>query len=172
MPTSQLTRNLRDGELVLRDGSEPPHTLTVLLDEGDLTWTQRQRTIEIKDRGSIAAGHLRRGDDESVTLAFTAKWSQLIGKSAHAADPLQLYEMLMFAPAANITSTSSAGEQDTLTLEFSVIDPAGIASEKITFAKVYRETLTMAEGADFNTIAFTGRAFQTAPTVTRLPAVG
>lgn len=89
MSVTNLVRNLRDGELVIKDGTSPtPLALTVLLDEGDLSWTQRSRTIEIKDRGSIAAGHTRRGDEESVAISFTAKWTQLVGKSANAADPL------------------------------------------------------------------------------------
>lgn len=168
MPISQLTRNLRDGELVIRDGSHPPLALTLLLDEGDLTWTQRQRTLEIKDRGSIAAGHTRKGDEESVSLSFTARWTQLLGRSVNAADPLQLYEMLMFAAGSGVVSTSSPGEQETLTLEFTVRDPAGVASERVTFEKVYRESLTMSEGNESNLIAFSGRAFQTAPTISRL----
>ncbi|QDT52161.1 hypothetical protein Pan44_01700 [Caulifigura coniformis] len=168
MAVSQLTRNLRDGELVIKDGSGTPKTLTVLLDEGDLSWTQRQRTIEVKDRGSIAAGHLRKGDDESVQLSFTARWTQLLGKSANPADPLQLYETLMFTAGSGIASTSSPGQQETLTFEFTVVDPAGTASEKIVFHKVYRETLTMSEGDDSNAIAFTGRSFATAPVVSRV----
>jgi len=76
-----------------------------------------------------------------VQLSFSAKWAQLIGKSANSADPLQLYETLMFASGAGLTSTSSAGQQNTLTFEFTVIDPSGTASEKIVFTKVYRESL-------------------------------
>lgn len=168
MPTSQLTRNLRDGELVILDGASPPKSLTLVLDEGDLSWTQRQKTIEVKDRGSIAAGHTRRGDDESVALSFTARWTQLLSRSISSGDPLALYETLMFSDGAGIVSTSQPGEQETLTLQFTVLDPAGVASERITFEKVYRESLTMAEGNDSNTIAFSGKAFQTAPTVTRV----
>lgn len=169
MAVTNLTRNLRDGELKIKDGtSGTPQTLTVLLDEGDLRWTVRLRTLEVKDRGSIAAGHTRKGDEESVSLTFTAKWTQLLGKSAVGADPLQLYEMLMFASGANVVSTSPAGEQDTLTLEFTVVDPAGVASERITFNKVYRESLTMSEGDESNLIAFTGRAFVTKPVVARV----
>jgi hypothetical protein len=168
MAVTNLVRNLRDGELVIRDGSDPFLSLTLLLDEGDLTWTQRLRTIEVKDRGSIAAGHTRKGDDESVSLSFSAKWTQLIGKSASSGDPLQLYELLTFASALDLTSTSGSGQQNTLRFEFTVTDPAGVASEKITFAKVYRETLTMSEAADYNVISFTGRDFEVAPTVTRI----
>jgi len=79
----------------------------------------------VKDRGSIAAGHLRKGEDESVQLSFSAKWAQLIGKSANSADPLQLYETLMFASGAGLTSTSSAGQQNTLTFEFTSSIPPG-----------------------------------------------
>lgn len=168
MPVTNITRNLRDGELIIKDGSTPAQSLTILLDAGDLTWTQRQRTLEIKDRGSIANGHTRRGDDESIALSFSARWTQLIGKSASSGDPLQLYEVLMFASGTGIVSTSPAGQQQTLTLEFRIVDPAGAAGEKVTFENVYRESLTMSEGDDSNTIAFTGRAFQTAPVVARL----
>jgi hypothetical protein len=168
MATSQLTRNLRDGELVIKDGSATPVVLTVILDQGDLSWTQRLRTVEVKDRGSIAAGHLRKGDDESVQLSFTARWTQLIGKSANAADPLQLYETLMLTPGSGVVSTSGAGQQDTLKFEFTVVDPAGVASERIVFSKVYRESLTLSEGDDSNVIAFSGRSFETAPQVSRV----
>ncbi len=129
MPTSPVTRNLRDGELVIKDGSSPPQSITVLLDEGDLSWTHKQHTIEVKDRGSIVTGHTRPGDDEATALSFSAKWTQLIGRSHNSADPLTLYEALMFQPGAGLNTTSQAGEQNTLTLEFSVTDPAGVAHE-------------------------------------------
>jgi len=169
MTVSNIVRNLRDGELVIKDGTTPTaQSLTLLLDEGDLNWSQRTHTIEIKDRGSIADGHTRPGDDESISLSFTTKWTQLIGKSADAADPLQLYEMLMFASGSDVVSTSGSGQQETLRLEFTVTDPAGQASEKIVFEKVYRESLSMSEGDDFNVIAFRGRDFETVPTIERL----
>lgn len=167
MAVTNLVRTLRDGELVIRDGSTPAKSLTVLLDEGDLAWTMRQRTIEVKDRGSVRNGHTRPGDEDSVALSFTAKWTQLIGRSANPADPLQLYELLTFAEESGVSSTSQAGEQQTLQFEFLVRDPAGVAHERITFAKVYRETLTMREGDDANVISFTGREFTPAPVVQR-----
>lgn len=168
MAVTPIVRNLRDGELILSDGSSPAKTLTVVLDAGDLSWTQRTSTIEVKDRGSIAAGHTRPGDEESVSLSFTARWTQLIGKSADAADPLQLYEFLMFDASAGVVGTSGAGEQQTLRMEFRVTDPAGAASESVVFGKVYREQLTLAESEEANTIAFSGRDFETAPAVSRV----
>lgn len=163
MAATQLTRNLRDGELKLIDGNGT--SLTVVLDDGDLSWTETVNTIEVKDRGSIAAGHTRPGDDESVELSFTAKWTTLIGA---AADPLGLYEFLTVSSDAGLVSTSTAGEQQTLTAEFTVTDPGGGGAERITFPKVYRESLTMSEGDDANRIAFAGRAFITQPAVERI----
>ena len=158
MPTSQLTRNLRDGELTLRDGDGA--SLTVVLDDGDLSWTETVNTIEVLDRGSIAAGHTRPGDEASVELSFTAKWTVLAG----AGDALGLYEMLSFS-RDGLVSTSAGGEQQTLSLEFRVADPAGGTGETVTFAKVYRQSLTMSEGEDANRIAFAGRSFETRPAV-------
>jgi hypothetical protein len=169
MAVSNITRNLRDGELIIRDGTPgTPQSLTVLLDEGDLSWTVRSRTIEVTDRGSIADGHTRPGDEEPVALSFAAKWTQLIGKSANAVDPLQLYETLMFLSGTDLISTSAAGEERTLQFEFTALDPSGVASERITFSKVYRETLTMSEGNDANLISFSGRSFEVAPLVERV----
>ncbi|MCA9031117.1 MAG: hypothetical protein KDA66_09935, partial [Planctomycetaceae bacterium] len=88
MAVTNISRNLRDGELVIKDGSTTPLVLTVVLDEGDLTWTERQRTIEVKDRGSILNGHTRKGDEESISISFTAKWTQLLGLAASPTDPL------------------------------------------------------------------------------------
>ena len=164
MSTSQLTRNLRDGELIIRDGDAA--ALTVVLDDGDLTWTETVNTVEVKDRGAIATGHTRPGDDASVELSFTAKWTVLAGG---ADDPLGLYEVLSFS-RDGLVSTSPAGQQQTLTLEFRVADPAGGDAETITFPKVYRQSLTMSEGEDANRIAFSGRAFVTRPNVTAAAA--
>ncbi len=168
MSVTNLVRNLRDAEMVLVDGTSPtPQRLVVILDEGDLSWTERTNTIEVKDRGSIGNGHLRVGDEESVSLSFTAKWTQLVGTSVLSSDPLQLYEFLTFASGTNLVSTSAAGEQATFQLEFTVLDPAGQASEKIVFSKVYREKLTMSEGDDYNLISFSGKNFATRPVVER-----
>ena len=131
MAVSNITRNLRDGELIIKDGTAgTPQSLTVLLDDGDLSWTVRSSTIEVTDRGSISKGHTRPGDEESVSLSFTARWTQLIGKSANPADPLQLYETLMLLSGTDLVSTSAVGEEQTLRFEFTALDPSGVSSER------------------------------------------
>ena len=157
-----LTRNLRDGELTLIDGDD--QSLVVLLDDGDLSWTETVNTVEVLDRGSIADGHTRPGDDVPVELSFTAKWTQLVRDDAVPTDPLGLYEFLTLTGRRG---TSSDGQQQTLTMRFTVADPGGGAAEVVTFDRVYRQTLTMSEGDDANRIAFAGRSFATQPSVTR-----
>ena len=153
--------HLSSGRRLLRPSDDPAGAARALVLRRELAGVDRTR-------GSIAAGHTRRGDEESIAISFTAKWTQLLGKSASGADPLQLYELLMFASGAGPASTSRDGEQDTLRFEFTILDPAGVASEKVTFEKVYRETLTMSEGNEFNLISFSGRDFEVAPTVERI----
>ncbi|MEX1230453.1 MAG: hypothetical protein WEB58_09440 [Planctomycetaceae bacterium] len=168
MPTTNIIRNLRHGTLVIQDGSSPePLRLTIRFDRGDLSWTERTRTIVVKDRGSIQSGHIRRGDDEPVELSFTAYWTQLVGQSHDVADALQLYEFLNFLSGLDIVSTSAEGEQETLQFEFTVSDPAGEASETIVFGKVYKDSLTFRESPEFNEIAFKGFDFEPRPAVYR-----
>ena len=167
MAVTNIIRNLRQGTLVIQDGSTPePQRLTIRFDRGNLSWTEQTQTIVVKDRGSIAQGHIRPGDEEPVELTFTAYWTQLLGQSV-AADPLQLYEFLNFLSGADVSSTSPEGEQETLQFEFTVADPAGEASETIVFAKVYKESLTLRESPEFNEIAFKGFDFESRPTVLR-----
>lgn len=169
MTLTQITRTLRQGTLIIQDGSSPdPLRLTVRFDRGDLSWTERTRTIVVRDRGSIERGHVRRGDDEPVALSFTAYWTQLIGRSHDVADALQLYELLNFLSGTDAVSTSSPGEQETLQFEFTVSDPAGEASELIVFSKVYKESLVLRESAEGNEIVFHGFDFEVRPSVYRV----
>ncbi len=168
MTITNIIRNLRQGTLVIQDGSTPePQRLTIRFDRGDLSWTERTNTIVVKDRGSLAQGHIRPSNEEPVELTFTAYWTQLLGQSIDDVDPLQLYEFLNFLSGADVVSTSPAGEQETLQFEFTVADPAGEASETIVFAKVYKDTLTLRESPEFNEIAFKGFDFEPKPTVLR-----
>ena len=77
--SASITRNLRDAELVIKDGAGSPASLTVILDEGDLSWTETDDTKQIKDRGVLH--HTRPGDQMACELSFTAKWTQLINDS-------------------------------------------------------------------------------------------
>jgi hypothetical protein len=165
MATSPLTRNLRDGQMVVKDGSGTPKTVTLTLDEGDLNWNEPLETVEVKDRGTL--DHTRPGDEMSGDISFSLKWNQLISFTVTSGDGNTFYEMINNVGSA-YTSTSSTGQRFTLLMEFTVTSPSGSGSEKIAFSKVYKKDLNMAEGADYNTISFSGTNFATRPTVTRV----
>lgn len=161
---SNLTRNLRDGALVIKDGSGTPKSLTLLLDEGDLSWTETLDTKEISDRGVL--DHTRPGNEVSCQMDFSVKWTQLISKTVSSGQDYVVYEFLNNI-GGGLTSTSGTGQQFTTKHEFTVADPAGVRGELITFAKVFKNTLTLGEGDEYNTIRFSGRDFETKPVITR-----
>lgn len=163
---SNLTRNLRDGELVLKDGGGTPKTITLVLDEGDLSWTETSDTKEILDRGRISGGHTRPGNDVSCQMDFSTKWTQLIQKTVSSSLDYVVYEFINNI-GGGLTSTSGTGQEFTLKYEFTVDDPEGLRGELITFAKVFKNTLSLGEGDEYNTIRFSGRDFETKPTITR-----
>lgn len=162
---STITRNLRDGQLVIKDGTGAPLTMTVTLDEGDLSWTEHRETLEIVDRNIL--DHTRPGRERPVDLQFSAKWTQLVGKSVASGNPLQLYEFLQALSGTGVLSTGQAGEQLTLQFEFTVTDPQSNNSELITFAKVFMLRMELNEREQANLIRFVGRDFETRPTISR-----
>lgn len=165
--SSIITRNLRDAVMVILDGSGSPKTLTLVLDEGDLSWQNSKSTIEVLDRGVLH--HTRPGDEVSVSLSYSAKWTQLIGRAYTASEGDFLYEMVNNT-GSKYTSVAAAGEQFCLIHRFTINDPksASNTSEQVQFNKVYMETCECSEGDEYSVVNFSGRDFETAPTVTRV----
>jgi hypothetical protein len=160
-----ITRNLRNGQLVLADGSGTPKTMTVLFVDGGLKWTERLATLVVRDRGSL--NHSVKGDDQEVDVSFDSMWTQLISKSVSAGNTSVLYEFVNFL-ITGMTSTCGAGQQDALSWQFTISDPSGNGnSELVTFAKVYKDSLTCTEGHDGNRFSMSGRDMEKKPTVTR-----
>lgn len=172
MGVNKLVRNLQDGELVINDGSTPAKSLTLTLDMGDLSWTETENSIEILDRGRIReggvlVGQVLKGNDAPGDISFSTRMNQLIGFTEDSEDDIFLYEMVNNLEGA-FTSTLPCGNQFALQYVFTVTDPCGTGSEAITFDHVYKTEMTIGEGEDANMINFTGRNFDTKPTVTRI----
>lgn len=165
MAVSTLTRNLRDGQLVVNDGAGSPKTVTLTLDEGDLSWTETLETREISDRGAL--DHTRPGNEVPCDMSFSIKWNQLISYTANSSDGNVLYEMVNNI-GGGYTSTSGTGQQFTLEYVFTCTSPTAAGTETVTFAKVFKTSMDMSEQEDYNTISFSGRDFETRPTVARV----
>lgn len=164
MAVSTLTRNLRDGQVVVNDGGGTAKTVTLTLDEGDLSWNEPEETVQVSDRGVL--DHTRPGNQVACSLSFSLKWNQLISFTALSSDGNVFYEMVNNL-GSNYTSTSGTGQQFTLEYVFTVTSPSGSGSEAITFAKVFKNSLDMSEGDDWNKIVFNGTDFEERPTIAR-----
>ena len=168
MGVTNLVRNLRDGQLVISDGTGTPLTLTLALDNGDLSWSSPESDVQIKDRGNL--DHVRDGDQEAIELSFSSMWTNLVNASeagASAGSANVLYEMIE-NEGSTYTSVAQAGEKYQLKYAFTVTDPAaGANTELIEFNSVYKQNLECSEGDDANTLSFSGISYETAPTITQ-----
>lgn len=160
-------KNLRDGQLVVKDGSGTPKTVTVLFASGDLQWTVAKDNKIVMNRGAMH--HARTGNDVPLKMSFSAGWVQLIGKSVSASESVQLYEILNDEGGSTFTSTGTACEPYQLTFEFTVSDTCDGKDEKITFTRMMTDSITCQEGDEQNTVSYSGTsASTTAPTIARV----
>lgn len=158
------TRNLRDGELVIRDGSQSPNTITLTLHDGDLSWTRTSPVVNVLDRGDLS--HMRRREQEPVTGRFTLKFVEFVSSGAPA-DPSPYEALHQIGAAAGWTSTNDDnGDVYTLELVFTISnpDPSG-GDETVTFAKLCPTEVQFHEGDECNTLRVDFQDFETSPTI-------
>lgn len=165
MAVSNVTRNLRDGQMTIADGDGASTTL--VLDNGDLSWTQPiDEAIQIKDRGVLH--HVRKGDQMSIDLSYSVKWVHLIAETVTgSSDDATFYEMVENRNDAYTSVDATTDDKFKLRHTFNIDDPVGANNEQVIFNKVYCVNVNPSEGADTNTISFTGVDYETKPTVTR-----
>jgi len=156
-----LTRNLRDGELKIKDGGS--EEITVALDEGDLTVGETQNLINVLDRGAL--DHRRPGDEDPVAVSFTLKFVEYIGGSGQPATP---YEALKQIGNAAAWQSTSASDVYAVNLEFTIDNPDGGDDEKVTLDDFAYESIEFAEGDEYNTLTVDGTAFVTGPTLEKV----
>jgi len=162
-----MVRNLRYGQLVVKDGAGSPASLTLVLDEGDLSWTEKDDVAVIYDRQTIMYGIPKK--DQPCELKFSTKWTQLIGKSHSSTYAIEFYEMVNNLDST-FTSVGTCGEVFQLKYEFTVTSPCGSTgnSEKVTFNRVFKTSLELGENEEANKISFSGTSLEVRPTITRV----
>ena len=98
--------DLKNATLKILDGTTPtPFSLTVKFDEGNFTFTHR-RNIEYKlDRGRLATGAVREGDEVPMDVSFQGRFNALISSSG---DPKTVYESLTKTGAASARAVGIA----------------------------------------------------------------
>ena len=157
-PTSVKVR--RDGQIVLKDGTGTPVTLTVAYEEGNLSLdnlaNSDAQTI-VRDRNIIVS--VRKSDEEPITGSFS-----FFFRAFSSSDPGSVRDFITGenAYSANV-STGASGvpfvEHFTCTLEFKVEgSDLGDSSDHVATLEKCLCTLSMAEG-DPNTWTLNFTAF-------------
>lgn len=159
-----LVRNLRDGTLTINDGDS--NTLVVVLDEGNLEFSETRNVIQVKNRGVL--DHLRSGDEEAVTVSFTGRYLYLLKDTGDTDETVSVREALLKkGGASGWASTGVTGEPYQVELVFEVANPGGVKDETITFAHFAVTRLTVGEGAEADTIRVEGIDYETEPAIAR-----
>jgi hypothetical protein len=155
-------RSLRDGVVKIADagGTGGANVVTVDLEDGGLSYTERTPVNIIKDRGVLS--HARLGEEEPVDLSLAMKFQSL---TTHVAIPP--YEALKkIGGAAAWVSDEPNSDVYAVIIEIVIDDPAGGADETLTFARFCPEEIAFTEGDEYDTLTVSGRAVITAPAVT------
>lgn len=154
-------RNLRDGIITLRDGSPVPKELEIVLDEGDLSFTEREPIFAVKDRGEVDSWSL--ADEEPTPVSFTIKFQEWT--SSHATDVTAPRDALRKAgnAASGMTNEWISTHDDAcgpycVDIVFDILNPCGSGRERIIFESVHCDELTFTEGDEYDTIAVSGQA--------------
>jgi hypothetical protein len=178
MPSN--TRNLRHGSLQLRDGQAAANTLSVPIEEGDLSFTESKPGVVVKHRGGL--DHWSKGEEIEVPLSFTIKFVEYISKTSPASaivaagaggevTSISVREFLTGRGVGGALLTTKSGRNDVFTIDawFTIANPAlsGDQAEVLKFLNFNCESVEFSEGAEYNTIRVSGRALITAPTGVR-----
>ena len=169
------TRNLRHGSILLKDSQATPNTLAIDIDEGNLNFDEASPGVVVKNRGAL--DHWSKGEEMPVTLSFTIKFTQYGSRSVKsiagggAGGAVTGFSARDFLENAGSLLTSASGRTDVFTSNvwFTIANPvvSGDEQEILKFNNFKVEGLKFAEGAEFNTIAVSGRALLTTPVSTR-----
>ena len=160
------TRNLRDGQLVIKDGGQSPQSVTVALDDGDLEWVETRTPVGVKDRGTLS--HLRNGDQVPVFGRFTARFREFV--TTGSGGDVSPYEALTQSGEASDWESTNAdgGGVYTVELELTIANPqSGGSAERVTFSKVALERITFRQGDPYDALAVRFQDFEVTPTIVK-----
>lgn len=167
MAYDPITRNLTDGQIVIKDGTGTPLSVTIECDDGDLSLVVHKDRKVIMNRGAL--DHVREGVSVPVDLSFTVQFSEFYTDEASSYTPYELLMQEGDASSAISTRTDSA-EAYCVDIEFTITNPDADAAEKDELIKItdfFIEDITFNEGDEYNTLAVSGRAMCTSPTITK-----
>ena len=152
-------KSLRDGTVKIADasGTGGGNVVTVDVEDGDFQYTEKNPANIILDRGVL--DHARLANEEPVELSFSMKYQS---HTLHVS-PSPYDALTKTGGAAAWTSDEPSSDVYAVIIELTMSDPAGGASEVLTFARFIPETIEFSEGDPNNVLRCSGRAVITAP---------
>lgn len=152
-------RSLRDGTIKIADagGTGGGNSVTIDVDEGDLSYTEKAPANIILDRGVL--DHARLADEVPVELSFSMKYQS---HSTHVS-PSPYDALTKTGGASAWTSDEPNSDVYAVIIEITITDPAGGAAEVLTFARFMDIAIDFTEGAEHNVMKVSGKALITAP---------
>lgn len=168
MAAGDSVRNFRDGIMTIKDGTGTPNELEVVLDQGDVSYTENRNVNTILDRGVLYA--FREGDDQPVEVTFSIMLTGITGEGAS----VEVRDALLHVGNASswVNTSTKTGELPSNDIEFVILDPsplnAGSATdEKLTFPNFVVTSISLAEDQSATRVTVTGQCLAKSPTIAR-----
>lgn len=156
------TRNLRDGSIIIKDGSGTPKTLLIPISEGDMAFNVKKPSFTVMNRGVIDSR--KAGDQTPTDVSFSIKFEQW--SFASASTGISVYDALNGsggAASAGWVSTDPCGPF-AVTIEFRIADPCNPGHyESLQFLKFHAEQTGFKEGGEYNSLSISGAALVPEP---------
>lgn len=156
--------NFKYANLKILDGTGSPLTYTVLFGEGNLSYDEQKNREFILDRGNLATGAVRDGDDVPCSVQIEGQWTE---QRAVSGGPVTLEEALKkVGAAAAWVSVGDVCEPYCVNLQFEYgAECAGTLGHRLTFGKFFYEQLSF--DAKAGTMKISGKCKVVSPTIIR-----
>lgn len=147
-------RSLKDATVTISDdgGSGGGDSVTVDVEVGDFSFTQRQPVNIISDRGIL--DHARKANEEPIEFSLSMQFQSF---STHES-PSPYDAVTKTGGASSWTSDEPNSDAYAVILEVTITDPAGGSAEVITIVRAFVEGISFTEGDPSDTLSFSGRA--------------
>lgn len=161
------TRNLRDGKIILKDGSSTPKILEIPISEGDFAFSLNSPSFIVMNRGKIDSR--KQGDEMPSDISFNVKFEQWSYGNGSATGISVADAFQGIGGASDWVSTDTCGPFS-ISIVFEMVNPCATGEKEVlTFGKFHADTLAFKEGNEYNTLSISGKALQQQPTRTYAP---
>ncbi len=164
--TQTVVKNMGDGIITISDGSSPPNSVQVVVDEGDMSFDLVQREAQtIMDR--LELNSQRKGKAKPCSGKFQVKFKEFL--STMTEHPVTPHEALFgVGAAAAWLSTSPQPDVRTVQITFTVVSPiAGEQAEDVIFARCYDLKEAFTEKLDADILAISFNDFEERPSIVK-----